>query len=151
MTPEQSRAPDLPQDLQRLIALLAQRAGGAVPAAEMGEVIVGAWVQIDAALKPIVGSRSVAMLFKRSLFLTAATHAWLSEAADGLPEEMNLDGLRRALGERSSADIAVGGGALLKNFEALLASLVGSSLSERLLRSVWTNLLSGAAAKDSPP
>lgn len=139
------------QNLHRLIVLLAGRASAGDSPEQVADLVVDAWSQIHAALKPIVGSRAVAMLLKRSLFLTAPTHPWLAEGANGLPEVMDLGALSRLLAGQTSANVAAAGGALLKTFEALLASLVGSSLTERLLRSVWANLLSGAAAKDTPP
>jgi hypothetical protein len=143
--------PSNSQELHRLVELLAGRASAGDTPRQLVDLVVDSWSRIDAALKPIVGSRAVAMLLKRSLFLTGSAHPWLAEGANELPEVMDLDALRRLLAGRTSVDVAAAGGLLLKTFEALLASLVGSSLTERLLRSVWANLLSGAAAKDSPP
>ena len=45
----------------------------------------------------------------------------------------------------------LGGGALLQTFYELLASLVGPSLTERLLRSVWAHSSSGPPAQDTSP
>ena len=143
--------PEQVQDLGQLAARLSRLAGEGMPSTQVAEVVVGAWAQIDAALTPVVGRRAVAMLHQRSLFLTAAAHRWLSETTEGLPETMDLDGLGVLLGQQTSVDAAAGGGASLQTFQDLLASLVGSPLTERLLRSIWANSLSGPAAKDTPP
>ena len=139
------------RDLNDLSAQLAQRASAGVSSADITDVVLDAWVQIGEALAPIVGSRAVSMLHQRTLHVTAATHAWLADSPDGLPDATDFDALRLLMNRQSGTQAAIGGSALLRNLLDLLASLVGSSLTERLLRSVWANLLGGSAAKDSPP
>lgn len=151
MTSEPIKDTPISQDLHRLTVLLAGRASAGDTPEQVAGLVVDSWSRIDAALKPIVGSRAVAMLLKRSVFLTGNTHSWLAEGATGLPEVIDPDAIRRLFAGQASAHVAAAGGLLLKTFEALLASLVGSSLTERLLRPVWANMLSGAAAKDTPP
>ena len=48
-----------------------------------------------------------------------------------------------------STNAAAAGGALLQTFHKLLTTLVGSSLTERLLRSVWTNHFDAPSAQDT--
>ncbi len=64
---------------------------------------------------------------------------------------MDLAALKTVLAQQSSADATSGGDALLKTFVELLTTLVGPSLAERLLRSVWANSLSGPPAQDTSP
>ena len=138
-------------DLGQLTALLARRASEGASSIEIAEAIAEAWSGIERALTPIVGRRAVATLHKRSLFVAAGGHPWLSEAAEGLPLAMDIEPLRALMGEQAPAEAAAAGGTSLQAFQDLLATLVGSSLTERLLRSVWANSLSGSADKDSLP
>lgn len=131
--------------------MLEQRASAGASSSQIADTVVAACTLLDANLKSIIGARAVAMLLRRSLLLAAVTHPWMPDAADELSEAMGLDALRRVLGEQASLEAAAGGGALLQSFEALLASLIGSPLTERLLRSAWANLLDGLAVKDPLP
>lgn len=102
-------------------------------------------------LEPHYRSGGVAALYKRSLYLTVSTHPWLGGAQQGAQAGVNITVLKSLLAQQSSADAAAAGGALLQTFYELLASLVGPSLTERLLRAVWTNPFSGAPAQDTSP
>jgi DNA-binding GntR family transcriptional regulator len=58
----------------------------------------------------------------------------------------DLAALKALLSRQTSADAASGGAAFLHAFHDLLSSLVGHSLTERLLRSVWIDFMG-----DVPP
>ncbi|MDO9286713.1 MAG: hypothetical protein Q7U26_17620 [Aquabacterium sp.] len=104
-------------------------------------------IEIDAALTPIIGPRGVMALWQRSLHLTAAAHPWLAA--------LDLLLLAKAVGQRDAGDAAAAVNALLRAFHELLASLIGESLTERLLRTVWSPSLalptSGLPAQDPTP
>jgi hypothetical protein len=138
------------QESRRIAAPLAHRVAQDADAAQIAEAAVSIWQEIDAALTPIIGQRGVAALYRRSLYITGATHPWLAGTHEGVPTAMDLAALKSALAQQNSA-AAVGGGALLQTFHELLASLVGPSLTERLLRSVWANSSSGPPAQDTLP
>jgi len=105
---------------------------------------------IDQALVPIIGQRGMAALYKRSLHLCLPMHPWLPVVvADGVESGMNVAALSVALAERTSADAAVAGTRLLEGLHALLTTLIGESLTERLLRPVWATFLSGPTARDT--
>lgn len=93
------------------------------------------WQRIDAALRPVIGARGVAALFKRSLHLVTPHHAWWATAQPGLQASLDMDTLRSALAAQDDAEAAAGQARLLATFTHLLASLVGASLTQRLLRS----------------
>jgi hypothetical protein len=137
------------QESRRIAAPLAHRVAKDADAAQIAEAVVSTWQEIDAALTPIIGQRGVAALHKRSLYLTGAAHPWLAGMHEGVQSTMDLATLKSVLAQQSSADAEAGGGALLQTFHELLASLVGPSLTERLLRSVWANSLSGPPAQDT--
>jgi hypothetical protein len=116
---------------------LAGRVADDASAEQVANAIVVIWREVDQALHPIIGHRGVAALFNRSLSLTAATYPWLSLGHQGVLAAFDPSALRGALARQSAADAAAGGVALFQSFRELLESLVGASLTERLLRSVW--------------
>ncbi|HEV7912449.1 MAG TPA: hypothetical protein VGP22_01680 [Albitalea sp.] len=101
--------------------------------------MVATWRSVDAALAPILGTRGVAALYQRSVFLTSASHPWLASLQDGVDGRIDLAALKAAFTQQSSADARAGGNALMQAFHRLLTSLVGASLTERLLHSVWSD------------
>jgi hypothetical protein len=133
----------------RIAAALAGRVAGGSDATQIAGAIVSTWQEIDAALTPVLGHQGVAALYKRSLYLTAAACPWLAGTFQGAHAPMDLAELKSAFELQSAGDAAAGGGELLQTFHELLASLVGPALTERLLRSVWQHLLSGAPAQDT--
>ncbi|MET0377809.1 MAG: hypothetical protein ABW049_02365, partial [Spongiibacteraceae bacterium] len=64
---------------------------------------------------------------------------------------LDLAPLQSSLIVRSTADVIAGGGFLLQTFFELLSSLIGLSLSERLLRPVGADLFAGPPAQDISP
>ena len=130
-----------------ITAPLAYRVHAHADAAQIARAVVGLWDEIDDALTPIVGAGGVVALYQRSLHLTATAHPWLAIKANG-GDPANLQSL---LAQQSPADAAAGGSAFLLTFHGLLSSLVGPSLTERLLRSVWAPLSSGPPPQDSSP
>jgi len=110
-----------------------------------------ALLAIDASLSPIIGARGVVALYQRSVYLTARTHAMPAAVHDDDEQALDLVPLRQALAGQSPDDAVAAGDALLRTFHELLASLIGLSLTERLLRSVWTDSSSASSAQDTPP
>ena len=123
----------------RLPAPLAGRVGDGADAEQVADAVVAVWREIDQALHPIIGHRGVAALYSRSLSLTAAAYPWLAIDQPAAPVAVDPSVLRAALVQQAATEAAAGGSALFHRFHALLASLVGPSLTERLLRSVWTH------------
>ncbi len=126
----------------RFVVSLAEGAG----ADEVAEAAVLIWRNIDAALAPIIGHHGVAALLRRSQYLLRGTHPWLASCPADAPGGPAFDALKSTLGAQAAAEAAQANGALLQVFLDLLSSLIGASLSERLLRSAWTPL----TAQDDP-
>ncbi|HSI60036.1 MAG TPA: hypothetical protein VLA16_20935, partial [Ideonella sp.] len=116
----------------------------------VSDAVMATWQRIDATLAPVIGPRGVAALFKRSLFLAAPSHAWLDVAQEGVRPALDLTELRGALARQSAAEAAAGSALLLATFATLLASLIGASLTERLLRPVSAAALAPPSS-DLPP
>jgi hypothetical protein len=141
----------MPQDSKagrQIAASLAYRAGSAATASQIADATLEAWQAIESALAPIIGQRGVAALYKRSLHLNRPARPALAAALEGTQPLLDLEPLKNALAQQSAAEAAATGGELLQTFHELLTTLVGPSLTERLLRSVWTNFLSGPPAQD---
>ena len=134
-----------------MAAPLAHRVGTDADATQIADAIVATWQEVDEALTPIIGQRGVAALYRRSLHLTGSVHPWLSNALEGVQTGMDLTALKSVLVLQSRAAVAAAGSHLLQTFYDLLANLIGSSLTERLLRSVWATSLSGPPAQDTSP
>lgn len=110
--------------------------------------LVSLWQEINTVLYPIIGQRGVAALYRRSLSLSARTYPWLASSHQGAQASIDLTHFKSLLIHQQAADLIAGGALLLNTFHELLVSLVGPSLTERLLRSVGSNLFNGPPAQD---
>ena len=115
-----------------LIGLLDEQAG----AAQIAQVVARTWIDIERALSPVLGKRGVAALYTRSLHVSGDTHPWLSDIQGNSTSGIDFEMLQRTFAERGAAEAFSAAGKLLRAFCVLLASLVGTSLTGRLLRPV---------------
>lgn len=115
------------------------------------DAIMAVWREIDVALSPIIGHRGVAALFHRSLKLVSATHPWLAAGRGSVLDVVDPAALGAALQQQTVSVAADGGAALFQSFHDLLSSLVGASLTNRLLHSVWTSSAGDPPAQDLLP
>ena len=80
---------------------------------------------------------------------------WLLQACLTLGAYAQVDtvlaALKPVVARQSSAEAALGSRALLQTFNQLLGSLIGPSLTERLLRSALANASSAPPVQDTPP
>ena len=116
---------------------LAQGAGEALDANVIAEATLSAWRQVVARLAPVIGAHGVDVLFSRSLHVTSKTFPWLVMVQNGGNSAAQLVSLKACLADRESTAAAEASYALLVNFTELLATLIGTSLTERLLTPVW--------------
>jgi hypothetical protein len=134
----------------RIHAALSKCAGDDAVRGRVAAVVATTWQDIAGALTPIVGQRGVVALYKRSLYLTADKYPWLTGAHDGADAVMNLESLNAVIQRQNAVDAAAAGSALFRTFGELLASLIGSSLAERLLSDAWEKLIRGAPGQEPP-
>jgi len=130
---------------------LANRIGSDPSSTQIAAAVLAIWEEIDDALTPIVGPLRLIALYRRTVHLAAAQHPWLAGRDEGILTDTDPAVLKSVLAQRSSAEAAAGGSAFLNTFHELLASLIGPSLTARLLRSVWEPPSSGTAAQDTSP
>ena len=97
-------------------------------------------------LKPLVGGLATFALYARSLHLANASFERPDPALQKLQED--LIPLRNDLSARSLEDSRTASHALLRALVDLLASLIGQSLTDRLLRSAWGNSNAGHSSKE---
>lgn len=139
------------QEGQQTATPLAHRVGEEPTAAQIAAAMVAIWQEIDAALTPVLGKGGVAALYKRTLYLTGTVHPWLALRREDLSTGVDLVALNAVLSQQANAAAAAAGNDFLQTFHRLLASLVGSSLTERLLRAVWARPSRGLPAQDISP
>lgn len=106
------------------------------PRSDASSTTIATWQAIDRALRPVLGARGVEALYVRSLHLAAGSHPWLHAGDEAAEVAMDLALLATALDGQDAAEAESGSRALLDNFRELLVSLVGASLTARLLVSV---------------
>lgn len=109
---------------------------------------VARWETIVEVLAPILGQRGVAALYRRTLDVAGAWHPCLIEAHES-EEPVSFKRLRRVLAQQSPDAAAAATDASLQTFHGLLDSLIGTSLTQRLLDSVWSPIFSGSPAQDT--
>lgn len=116
---------------------LAHRAGDAPDASAIANATLDAWQEVAARLAPVIGARGVDVLFGRALYLTSATFPWLAMTGEYGDGAARLASFRARLETHEAAVAAEAGYVLLATFTELLATLIGTSLTERLLSPVW--------------
>ena len=137
-------------EAQGIQAMFVRLAAESIDAVRIAETAVSIWDGVGVALSPIIGQAGVAALFKRSVYLTRNTHPCLSAVDEGaLPSTGERAALQVVLAQQDSVEAVAVNAALLQNFHELLISLIGASLSERLLRPVWDNPSSGDAVQEA--
>ncbi len=143
--------PVAPPDSHQVAVTLARHVSEGADAVRVADHVVAVWQRTDDALAPIIGSQGVAALYRRSLHLAAPAHPWLAGLREADTTPVDASALRSALVQQEPAAAAAGAGALLQAFHELLASLVGPSLTRRLLAAAWDLPASGSSAQGTSP
>jgi hypothetical protein len=134
---------------QRIQANLEHLSTQGADAAQIADAAVTIWRDINAALSPLIGQRGVTALYKRSLYLSRGDYPWLAAVAEGALHASDFTSLRTALAQQTSANASAANGVLLNAFTELLTNLVGVSLTERLLLSVWEHHSNGHSEQEN--
>ena len=136
---------------QHPVGPLESRVDRDATAAQIAAVMATVCEEITAALSPIVGARGVAALHNRSRHLCAAGHSWMAGLREATALNTGCETLVALMAQREPGEALICGEAYLQTFHALLESLIGPSLTERLLRTVWPPTSSGTPAQDLHP
>ena len=125
------------------------RQSAGADALRIAEMAVSIWVDIGMTLSPIIGQPGVAALLKRSIYLTRSAHPCLAAVLEDKAQPDELLALQGVLAHQTSATAVAANVALLQTFQDLLTSLIGLSLTERLLLPVRGKPSSGQAVQDT--
>ena len=118
---------------------LAHRSGGAPGASAVAEAATVILSQMAALLTPVIGVRGVDVIFRRSLYLTSKDFPWLVHGEEHGDSAALLAGLKDRLAVRDAEDAAEAACALIATFIELLTTLIGESLTDRLMSPVWSH------------
>ena len=119
--------------------------------AAVANTMVWTWKDINVVLVPLVGQRGVAALYNRSLYLTAKAFPWLTIVPADIEAPIDLDALEALLNQQGVAAATEGSAALLRTFHKLISTLIGQSLTERLLLPVWEKYSIASPAQEPLP
>ncbi len=108
-----------------------------------------AWDAVHAALAPVIGQGGVAALYKRALHLARNDYPWLAAAYDAAAAPGDFSSLRAALCGQDAATAAAAHDTLMRTLNDLLVSLIGPSLTERLLKPASQPHSAGTAVQDA--
>jgi|EndMetStandDraft_4_1072995.scaffolds.fasta_scaffold05651_2 hypothetical protein len=128
---------------------LTRRIGKCTDARAVALAFASTWQQIADALEKVVGRRGVGVLLDRALYLTTKQHGWLQPSSDPGKEADPLPNLIAALETQSASESIEASRLLLENFTELLDTLIGESLTDRLLGAIWIAPTSASAKKDT--
>ena len=141
----------MPAETPMMLTMFARQSAAGGEASRSADMAVAIWKDVGIALSPIIGQTGVAALFKRSIHLTRSAHPCLAAVLDDHAQPGELATLQAVLAQQTHAAAVAANIALLQNFQDLLISLIGLSLTERLLRPVWDQPSSGQAEQDTTP
>ncbi|WP_282480071.1 hypothetical protein [Pseudomonas sp. UYIF39] len=142
----------LSEESRQIVASLVHRVGPNADIATVAQAIASILQDMDAALTPIIGQQGVVALYRRSLHLCASRHPRLAGTYDSVQAaSLDLTALKSVLVEQSEADALFFGDVLLTTFYELLTTLIGPSLTARLLRGVWEPSLSDTPSQENSP
>ena len=129
------------------IAVLAGPGAGAKATAQ---ATLALWRRMAAQLEPVIGARGVDALFGRASHLAGKRYGWL--AVDGARggSATALDRLHQRLAAQNDVAAREAAQFLLSAFADLLATLVGDSLTARLLAPVWEPSRSNKQQEQAP-
>lgn len=135
---------------RRWTAPLAYRIDDDASAARIAEALAALWHDLEGALSPIVGQRGVAALFERSAQLALAADASGVAGADRRDPVKGPAALCALVAQLDDSQAGALASGFLRAFHALLASLIGPTLTERLLRAAWGPPTGDAPSQELP-
>lgn len=121
-----------------LAAVFTRHAAACRDGEQVGLVLAALWCDVDLALNRVIGPAGVIALYRRSLHLARLKHDWLEAGTEPEAGQAFTVPLERQLASRTGDAARSAGVELFDEFDRLLASLIGESLSQRLLHALWS-------------
>jgi len=129
---------------------LVQRAGGHPDAKAVANAAISTWHEASARLSPIIGGQGIDVLLRRSLHVAGKTFPALAEPTHEGRNNVLLANLQVRLSACETTLAIEASNALLVTFTELMSSLIGESLTERLLAPIWASSLPASEQKGAP-
>jgi hypothetical protein len=123
---------------QMIVAVLAPRSEGFADSAAIAGRALWSWEQVALQLTPLIGETGFQSLYARAVHLTIPHCAGLVPVMQFQSVDALLQKLKKNIETLPPADAAHVSNLLLDTFTELLATLIGESLTSRILRSAWT-------------
>ena len=95
------------------------------------------WQDLTGPLGSIIGEGGFSALYTRSVYLTHAAFDWFAPGHASDTPDLRLMNLKLALESGNAAETSGASQMLLLKFIASLASLIGTSLTLRIVSSAW--------------
>jgi len=116
---------------------LRQRAKDTSDALSIATATSEIWLLMSAQLTPVIGGNGVDAILRRSLYLVSAAFPWLTSPDEHVDHESLPVRISVRFAGRDSVVVEQASCSFLITFTELLATLIGNSLTRRLLASVW--------------
>jgi hypothetical protein len=129
---------------------LVQRAGGDANANAVANAAISTWHEASDRLSPIIGVQGIDVLLRRSLHVAGKAFPTLAEPTHEVRNNVLLANLQVRLSACETALAIEASNALLVTFTELMSSLIGESLTARLLAPIWAPLLPASEQKGAP-
>ncbi len=117
--------------------VLTQDAGTSADAPAVAAAALRAYERLAHGLVPLIGEVGINAVCARSVHLTQRDFSWLARAGPAEPRDAPFTHVRASLERQDPAVATDAAIAVLATFGDLLASLIGDSLTTRLLREAW--------------
>lgn len=105
---------------------------------------VNMWELLATQLVLIIGDSGFSSIYARSVFMCHASYPWLKGSALSPYGKHRFAELKSSLQGQRPEEASAANRLLLIRFTDILASLIGELLTERILRSAWSQAAGGA-------
>ncbi|MGL6039804.1 MAG: hypothetical protein ACRC01_01225 [Deefgea sp.] len=116
---------------------LVLRAGEYADATAFANATIDTWNEASARLTPVIGGQGIHALLRRSLHVAGKSYPSLAEPSHEGCSTVLLDNLQLRLASCDTRLAVDASHALLVTFTELMSSLIGESLTKRLLAPIW--------------
>ena len=134
---------------QRALTVLAHYAGPAVGAEAIGAAADRAYDDLVRVLAPVVGDHGVSALADRAVHNVQRRYTWLIQTREPQYTEQEFSQVIAAVKRQDPAVATEAAAAVFATFLALLATLIGKRLTDRLLRDAWPDAFGGAKLEET--
>jgi hypothetical protein len=133
---------------QMILEVLAAQPGGGAESRAIAARALWSWEQMNLHLQPLIGEAGFLALYARTVHLTAPRVPRLTPVQQTASIGAVFAQLKVDLEALSATEAAQASNMLLNTFTDLLSTMIGESLTSRILRSAWTASQGDANAQE---